>query len=48
VKPKYVPDSGDLAWLTFDPPAGREQDRQHQQLRYRKRFVRQQQLPRSR
>ena len=22
---KYVPDAGDLVWLTFDPPAGHEQ-----------------------
>ena len=22
---RYVPDSGDLVWLTFDPQAGREQ-----------------------
>ena len=21
----YIPDAGDLIWLTFDPPAGREQ-----------------------
>ena len=25
MKPKYVPDAGDLVWLTFDPQAGREQ-----------------------
>ncbi len=23
--PAYVPDAGDLVWLTFDPQAGREQ-----------------------
>jgi mRNA interferase MazF len=25
VKRSYVPDAGDLVWLTFDPQAGREQ-----------------------
>jgi mRNA interferase MazF len=25
VKGPYVPDAGDLVWLTFDPQAGREQ-----------------------
>jgi mRNA interferase MazF len=25
VKRPYVPDAGDLVWLTFDPQAGREQ-----------------------
>ena len=25
VRRRYVPDAGDLVWLTFDPPAGREQ-----------------------
>jgi mRNA interferase MazF len=25
VTPTYVPDSGDLIWLTFDPQAGHEQ-----------------------
>jgi len=25
VKSPYVPDAGDLIWLTFDPQAGREQ-----------------------
>jgi mRNA interferase MazF len=25
VKQPYVPDTGDLVWLTFDPQAGREQ-----------------------
>lgn len=25
MKTSYVPDAGDLIWLTFDPPAGREQ-----------------------
>ena len=25
MKPAYVPDAGDLVWLTFDPQAGREQ-----------------------
>jgi mRNA interferase MazF len=25
VKRRYVPDAGDLVWLTFDPQAGREQ-----------------------
>ena len=25
VKGTYVPDAGDLVWLTFDPQAGREQ-----------------------
>jgi mRNA interferase MazF len=25
VKRSYVPDSGDVIWLTFDPQAGREQ-----------------------
>ncbi len=25
MRPKYVPDSGDLVWLPFDPQAGREQ-----------------------
>lgn len=24
-RPRYVPDRGDLIWLTFDPQAGREQ-----------------------
>ena len=25
MKARYVPDAGDLIWLTFDPQAGREQ-----------------------
>lgn len=25
MKRRYVPDAGDLVWLTFDPQAGREQ-----------------------
>jgi mRNA interferase MazF len=25
VKSRYVPDTGDFVWLTFDPQAGREQ-----------------------
>ena len=25
MKPAFVPDAGDLIWLTFDPQAGREQ-----------------------
>ena len=25
VRPGYVPDAGDLVWLTFDPQTGREQ-----------------------
>lgn len=25
MKARYVPDAGDLVWLTFDPQAGREQ-----------------------
>lgn len=25
VRPRYVPDMGDLIWLDFDPQAGREQ-----------------------